>query len=169
MAIPVSSSASRMTQSSGGSPSSMPAQASTVASAPSLKIGAGAKLLDQRDDPARVVEQHRRGLPVAIDLVRQRARRAVVLDTSMSVRVRSNRPLDEDLLSGSRARIWPSPTPSSGTVRAGSARRANGPDRAAGRATSPGPSPRRPRRRGGFRSGRRRLRPVACRPPEPRS
>ena len=52
MTIPVSSCASRMTQTSGASPSSMPAQASIVASAPSREIGAGAKLLDQSDHAA---------------------------------------------------------------------------------------------------------------------
>ena len=44
------------------------------------QIGAGAKLLDQHDDPAlRVVEQHRRRFAMAIDVVVERARRAVVL------------------------------------------------------------------------------------------
>ena len=48
---------------------------------PVAKIGAGAELLDQRHDRAiGIVEQHRRGEAMAIDLVRQRPSRAVVLD-----------------------------------------------------------------------------------------
>ena len=44
------------------------------------QIGAGAKLLDQHDDPAlRVVEQHGRRFAMTIDIVIERARRAVLL------------------------------------------------------------------------------------------
>ena len=66
----------------------MPAQASIVASCPSHRIGARPELFDERHDRSiGVVEEHRRGEAVAVDLMRQRAGCAVVLD-DLNVRPR---------------------------------------------------------------------------------